>query len=82
MTMTDIEDLEKRILHLEKMLLRVSGIDQMAEMALDLFIRKAHDLKKIDAKRDDVINLLCQKISNLEKRINLCQSQATTETQD
>jgi hypothetical protein len=65
-----IDSLEERVRHLEKILSRVAGIERMAENALDLFIKKAHDLKKIDSKRDDVINLLCQKISNLEKRIN------------
>ncbi len=69
--MTDFEDLEHRVRHLEKLLSRLAGIEEMADVALDLFIRKAHDLKKIDSKRDDVINLLCQKISKIEKRINM-----------
>ncbi len=64
-----IEDLDIRVRHLEIILERVAGIEEMANLSLDLFIKKAHDLKKIDAKRDDVINLLCQKISQLEQQI-------------
>lgn len=67
--MTETYALEQRVRHLEKILSRVAGIEEMADLALDLFIKKAHDLKKIDSKRDDVINLLCQKIAELEKRI-------------
>lgn len=62
-------DLEERVRNLEKMLSRLSGIERISEEVLDIFIKKAHELKKIDAKRDDVINLLCQKITNLEKII-------------
>jgi hypothetical protein len=70
MISSEIEALEHRVRHLEKILARVAGIEEMADIAIDLFIKKAHDLKKIDSKRDDVINLLCQKLSELEKRVN------------
>lgn len=49
------------------LLYNVRAIEAKAEEALALFVRKAHDLKKVDAQRDDVINCLCQKIAQLEK---------------
>jgi len=49
-----------------KLIASVKSIEDRGNEAIDLFIRKAHDLKKVDAQRDDVINSLCQKISILD----------------
>lgn len=57
-----------KIHKLEKTLRNVSAIEDKAEEALSIFVRKAHDLKKMDAKRDDVINVLCQKIEAIDQR--------------
>lgn len=51
---------------------RFSSMDNLiknAEHAEYIFARKVHDLKDIDKKRDDVINNLCQKIENIDKRL-------------
>lgn len=61
--------LQSRVEGLEAALDGVRRIEYDAEKALNLFVKKAHDLKKIDAKRDDVINSLCQKISAVEAAV-------------
>lgn len=68
--MAKLEEVESKLRFFSRIMDRVASIEAKAQEALDLFILKAHDLKKIDAKRDDVINSLCQKISLLETRIN------------
>jgi hypothetical protein len=63
-------DVEVEIIRLKNMFHDLSQLELNAKVAIDQFVRKANDLKKIDARRDDVINSLCQKISDLEKRLN------------
>ncbi len=65
-----IDEIKTLINRMNAIFGNINRIESDAQTALDLFIRKAHDLKKIDAKRDDVINSLCQKIMQLEERLN------------
>lgn len=66
----DLDEINMKLERIEIVFKNIARIEEDAQRALDLFIRKAHDLKKIDAKRDDVINLLCQKISDLQRRLD------------
>ena len=58
-----------KLVTIERVFSNVKRIESDAQIALDLFIRKSHDLKKIDAKRDDILNLMNQKIASLETKI-------------
>ncbi len=64
-----MEIMHSQIEAFKKTLCFVGTIEARAQEALDLFIRKAHNLKQLDAQRDDVINSLCQKISQLEQQL-------------
>jgi hypothetical protein len=67
--MDDLDDLSQRVRNLEMSLSSIMGIEKVGNLVIDVFLQKAHALKKIDAKRDDVINCQNQKIANLEMRI-------------
>lgn len=64
----NLDELKKQFKHYESIMIRLSRIEREAEAAIDLLVKKAHELKQIDAKRDDVINLLNQKITALEQK--------------
>lgn len=70
MCLDKLDEIESKLRFFSRIMDRVAIIEERAQESLDLFVRKAHDLKKIDAKRDDVINSLCQKIMQLEERLN------------
>ena len=65
-----LDELDDMLSGFMRIIAQIRSIEAKGNEAIDLFIRKAHDLKRVDAKRDDVINSLCQKISHIEKNLN------------
>ena len=65
-----IELLSDEVEHFRSIIGSLCHLEERAEESLGLFIKKAHALKQIDAKRDDVLDLMNQKIAKLEARIN------------
>ena len=55
---------------LDNTIKKLQVIVEDASSVKDLFYRKLHELKKIDEARDDVINVLCQKIEAISHQLN------------
>src|ERR1700730_7419409 len=63
----EMDEMSDKLKFFNKVMENVIYIEERGEQVLSLFAKKAHDLKSVDARRDDVINSLCQKIAELEK---------------
>lgn len=61
--------LNEERLYWRNMLKGLPQLIQDAQYAQSLFNTKVHELKAVDALRDDVINAMCQKIEATDKRI-------------
>lgn len=64
-----VDVLEDKISKIEILFSSVIRLERLATEVLDLLVKKAHDLKENDKKRDDVINVLNQKISFIDQKV-------------
>lgn len=65
-----VQECFERIEALESRFATIDHLIKSSNTAETLFASKVHELKSIDKKRDDVIDVLCQKIVSLSEKID------------